>query len=101
MNIGKEMKEYLDALSKTVNTASGSEKERIENLRNQIGQLLNGSRIRTEPSISRLTTAFISLFNQMQESDNPLTSQVITAVKVTGADFEKLKLIWARLKKPA
>ncbi len=101
MNVKKEMQEYLDALSKTINTSSGAEKERIENQRNQIGQLLNGSRIRTEPSISRLTTTFISLFNQMHESDNPLTSQVTTAVKEAQADYEKLKLIWLRLKKPA
>jgi photosystem II stability/assembly factor-like uncharacterized protein len=101
MKVGKEMQEYLDVLQTSLNTASGLEKERIENLRKQIGQLLTGSRNNPEPSISRLSAVFMSLFNQLQESDNPLTRQVITAVKVAEADYEKLKLIWSRMKKPS
>lgn len=101
MNVGNEMQEYQDVLQTSVNTASGSEKARIENLRKQIGHLLTGSRNNPEPSISRLSATFTSLFNQLQESDNPLTSQVITAVKVAEADYRKLKLIWSRMKKPA
>ena len=101
MAIEKEMEEYLRAMQTSLNSTSGSEKERIQNLLKQIGQLLTGSQNNPEPGISRLTAAFTSLFNQLQESDNSLTHQVLTAVKKAQADYDKLKIKWSLMKKHA
>ena len=100
MNLEKEIQEYLDALQPSLNASSGSEREWLENQSKQIGQLLIGSRNNPEPSLNKLTAAFTSLFNQMQESDNSLISQVITAIKVAQTDYGKLKLKWSLMKKP-
>jgi hypothetical protein len=91
--------EYQDALKLRLTTATGKEKEKLDNLNKELGLLSNNSPTITEPNFSRLNGAFTTLFNQLEETDNPPTSQAISGVKQAQADFEKLKIKWSELKK--
>jgi uncharacterized alpha-E superfamily protein len=52
-----------------------------------------------EPSFTRLNNSFAQLFNVLQESDMPPTTQVIANVKESIKAFNELKLKWVKLKK--
>jgi len=53
----------------------------------------------TEPSFSRLNNSFAQLFNVLQESDMPPTTQMIADVKEAIKAFAELKMKWEKLKK--
>jgi hypothetical protein len=99
MELLKDIREFQETLKSRLSNASGSEKEKLENLNKELGTLVNNSPTNTQPSFGRLNGAFTTLFNQLEETDNPPTSQVISAVKQAQADFEKLKIKWSGLKK--
>jgi photosystem II stability/assembly factor-like uncharacterized protein len=52
----------------------------------------------TEPSFSRLNASFVSVFNTLEGSDWPPTSQLIKAVADLQAQLNELKIIWSKLK---
>ncbi len=52
-----------------------------------------------EPSFSRLNSSFASLFNSLQDSDMPPTSQMLNAAKELQQQFILLKKKWEELKK--
>jgi hypothetical protein len=51
-----------------------------------------------EPSFSRLNNAFASIFNILQDSDRPPTTQAIAALAETQKQFSELKKKWMDLK---
>jgi hypothetical protein len=53
----------------------------------------------TEPSFGRLNSGFASVFNALQDSDMPPTTQMINAVKELNQQMTTLKKKWADLKK--
>lgn len=53
----------------------------------------------TEPSFSRLNNAFASIFNTLQDSDWPPTTQTITAFNETKKQFDELVKKWVELRK--
>ena len=53
----------------------------------------------TEPSFSRLNNSFASLFNVLQDSDMPPTTQMIANIKEAMKAFNELKMKWEKLKK--
>ena len=99
MAILKEIREFQETLRPRISSSTGTEKEKLENLNKELGSLVNSSPTNPQPSFGRLNTAFSSLFNQLEETDNAPTSQVISGVKQAQADFEKLKIKWSGLKK--
>ena len=99
MDILKDIRDYQDALKSRLGGATGTEKEKLDNLNKELGLLINNSPTNSQPNFSRLNAAFSTLFNQLEETDNPPTSQLISGVKQAQADFEKLKIKWSGLKK--
>jgi photosystem II stability/assembly factor-like uncharacterized protein len=95
----KDIREFQEGLKARLSSASGTEKEKLENLNKELGSLINNSPTNPQPSFGRLNTSFSTLFNQLEETDNPPTSQLISGVKQAQADFEKLKIKWSGLKK--
>jgi len=53
----------------------------------------------TEPSFGRLNNGFASVFNALQDSDMPTTTQMINTVKELNQQMIVLKKKWAQLKK--
>jgi photosystem II stability/assembly factor-like uncharacterized protein len=53
----------------------------------------------TEPSFGRLNSSFASVFNALQDSDMPPTTQLIIAVKELNEQMIIMKKKWADLKK--
>jgi hypothetical protein len=95
----KDIREFQEGLKARLSSANGTEKEKLENLNKELGSLINNSPTNPQPSFGRLNTSFSTLFNQLEETDNPPTSQLISGVKQAQADFEKLKIKWSGLKK--
>ncbi|TMI61795.1 MAG: glycoside hydrolase [Bacteroidetes bacterium] len=89
MKILDEIRIYRAKLSGDQNTPAIKEVALIENSP-------QGS---TEPSFSRLNNSFASLFNVLQDSDMPPTTQMIANVKEAMKAFNELKIKWEKLKK--
>jgi hypothetical protein len=51
-----------------------------------------------EPSFSRLSNAFASIFNTLQECDSPPTMQAMDALKEAQKQFDELLIKWKALK---
>ncbi len=49
-------------------------------------------------SLAQVNSSFTTLFNSLEESDMPVTSQLNNAVKETSAQLEKLEGTWAQIK---
>ena len=52
-----------------------------------------------EPSFGRLNSGFASVFNALQDSDMPPTTQMINAAKELNQQMVNLKKKWEDLKK--
>lgn len=65
---------------------------------NQAKELMNNPPGSNAPSFGRLNNGFASVFNSLQESDMPPTTQMINAVKELQLQFDMLKKKWNDLK---
>jgi photosystem II stability/assembly factor-like uncharacterized protein len=64
-----------------------------------LNRLQDGERGSRQASLNQLNGTFASLFNLLQESDRPPTTQVISAMKNAQADLQTLLGKWSEMKK--
>lgn len=72
--------------------------EKLGPLEKEAGLLENTLPGSKEPGFDRLNNSFTTLFNNLQDSDWPVTSQTVAAVQTIQAQLEKLLTKWKELK---
>ncbi|MFM9911234.1 MAG: WD40/YVTN/BNR-like repeat-containing protein [Chitinophagaceae bacterium] len=100
MKLLNEMGEYKGSLNNRSGLSTGSEKERLEQLIKQISSVENGTGLNSEPTVNKMNATFTNLFNQLEEVDNPPTSQLVLAIKEAQKTMEKINKLWVELSKP-
>ena len=74
-------------------------KGRITKKDNEVAELESTPQGSIEPSFGRLNSGFASVFNALQDSDMPPTTQMINAVRELNQQMVDLKKKWEDLKK--
>jgi photosystem II stability/assembly factor-like uncharacterized protein len=99
MNILEEIRLYRSQLkAQLTNTTPvvADEQNKKDKIARELEATPQGS---TEPSFGRSNTGFASVFNILQDSDTPPTTQMINAVKELNRQMINLKKKWNDLKK--
>jgi len=94
MNILDEIRSFRSNLKNQITNADELNKK--DKALRELESTPQGS---TEPSFGRLNTGFASVFNVLQDSDMPPTTQMINAVKELNQQMAILKKKWEDLKK--
>jgi hypothetical protein len=71
----------------------------LDNRNNQAALLENNPPGSNAPSFRRCNNSFAAIFNTLQDSDRPLTTQAIVALAETQKQLQELKTKWTALKK--
>lgn len=98
MNALKEIRAYRSMLQSQLTNAENSVAEKLGPLEKQAGQLENTPQGSQEPSFGRLNNSFGAIFNVLQESDRPPTTQAITALAEAQKQLQLLQMKWKELK---
>jgi photosystem II stability/assembly factor-like uncharacterized protein len=98
MKLLEEINEYRLMLRKQMTAAAPSvtELSKKDKAAAALERTAQGS---TEPSFGRLETGFTSIFNILQETDMPATTQTIAAFNEAQKNFLLLKKKWEELRK--
>ena len=99
MKVLEDIRLYRSQLNSQLTTLSPSaidELNKKDKLAKELEATPQGS---TEPSFSRLNSGFASVFNVLQDSDMPPTTQMINAVKELNQQMIALQKKWENLKK--
>jgi hypothetical protein len=99
MKVLEDIRLYRSQLKSQLTTLSPSavdELNKKDKLARELEATPQGS---TEPSFGRLNSGFASVFNVLQDSDMPPTTQMINAVKELNQQMIALKKKWEDLKK--
>jgi photosystem II stability/assembly factor-like uncharacterized protein len=99
MALIQEWKNMQDAIRTRLSRSEGAEKQQLEKLLQDIKPLGTSAAGDPAPSFIKLNAAFGTLFNQLEESDNAPTTQLISAVGKALADLKKLEINWEAIKK--
>jgi hypothetical protein len=94
MKILDDIRSYRSNLKSQVSNADELSKK--DKIARELESTPQGS---TEPSFGRLNSSFASVFNALQDSDMPPTTQLIIAVKELNEQMIIMKKKWADLKK--
>jgi len=94
MKILEDIRSYRSNLKNQFSNADELNKK--DKLARELEATQQGS---TDPSFGRLSSGFASVFNALQDSDMPPTTQMINAVKELNQQMIVLKKKWAELKK--
>ncbi|MEO7923034.1 MAG: hypothetical protein ABIR30_05100 [Chitinophagaceae bacterium] len=99
MEMLKEVRRFRSMLQSQLVSAERTAAERVGGWEKRAAKLENTPQGSTEPSFSRLDSAFASLFGVLQDSDRPPTAQAISAVAKAQQLLEQLVKEWSELKK--
>ncbi len=99
MNALKSIRAYRSMLQLQLTNAEISVAEKLGPLEKKAALLENTPPGSQEPSFSRLNNSFASIFNVLQESDRPPTTQAIAALAEAQRQLQILTAIWEVLKK--
>jgi len=94
MKILEDIRSYRSNLKNQFSNADELNKK--DKLARELEATQQGS---TDPSFGRLSSSFASVFNALQDSDMPPTTQMINAVKELNQQMIVLKKKWEELKK--
>ena len=99
MKILEEIRLYRSQLKSQLTTLSPSAIDELNNKDKLARELESTPQGSTEPSFGRLNSGFASIFNVLQDSDMPPTTQMTNAVKELNQQMIVLKKKWGDLKK--
>ena len=105
MELVKDVHAFRVGLQSQLTSAERSVAERLGPLERQAGALegaqatgFGGGGGQQEPSFNRLNSSFASLFNVLQESDRPPTTQALQTFNELKKQFDELVKKWEELK---
>jgi photosystem II stability/assembly factor-like uncharacterized protein len=99
MNILEEIRLYRSQLKAQLTNATPAVADELNKKDKIAAELEATPQGSTEPSFGRSNTGFASVFNILQDSDTPPTTQMINAVKELNQQMINLKKKWNDLKK--
>jgi hypothetical protein len=99
MNILEDIRSYRSSIRSQLTNAAPAVADEL-NKKDKIARELEATpQGGAEPSFGRLNSGFASVFNALQDSDMPPTTQMINAVKELNQQMTTLKKKWEDLKK--
>ncbi len=90
-NLHSQVKEFSEKANRKLQASLSDLDEKISG----IEKVLPGSKSK---SLAQVYSSFATLFNSLEESDMPVTSQLTNAVKETLAQLEQLEETWTQIK---
>jgi len=94
----KEIQRFRVMLQSQLTSAMIKVAEKLGPLERKAGQLENTPQGSQEPSFGRINNSFASIFNILQNSDRPPTSQAISALAETQNQKQQLMIKWKEIK---
>lgn len=98
MALLQEVHRFRVMLQSQLTSADIDVAEKLGPIEKAAGQLENTQQGSNESSFGRLNNSFVSIFNTLQDSDRPPTTQVIAALAETQKQLGELKTKWMALK---
>ena len=93
-----ELSQFRAMLHSQLTSAEIHVAEKLGKLEKNANQLQSGTFGKNQPNLERLNNSFATIFNLLQENDNPPTSQAINAVAEAQKQLKFLQVIWNDLK---
>ncbi|MCX6317774.1 MAG: glycoside hydrolase [Bacteroidetes bacterium] len=98
METMEEIQRFRSGLQSQLTNAEQSVADKLGPLEKEAGTLVQSLPGSEGPGFERLQAQFATLFNNLQDSDWPPTTQTISAVKAAQTQLEKLLTKWKALK---
>ena len=98
MSVLNEIKDLKLKIKDLLPNSKAAETDKLKALESKISNLENTPQGNTEPSFSRLESAFSSVYNILHDTDMPPTSQTISAANDNMVKMKTLMAKWNALK---
>ena len=98
MGVLNEIKDLKLKIKDLLPNSKAAETDKLKALESKISNLENTPQGNTEPSFSRLESAFSSVYNILHDTDMPPTSQTISAANDNMVKMKTLTAKWNTLK---
>jgi len=99
INVLNELRELRKKIKEKLPDATGSAITDLNTCDAQLAAFESSPQNSQQPSFSRLNSSFASVFNNLQESDTPTTSQTIASAKQAEDSYKTLWAQWIEVKK--